>query len=141
MIRAHLDAVSELLAPLQSAPTNLLVVLAGLDDAWTALDPQQPQRLPYVVVRTTGMPVTSDRLAQWSNRLDGRIYVTCVGAVWDSAAWAMEKTRGVLLDAVPTVAGRSVAPLALVDSSDIAADRDASPPVWVGTDIYRLMSV
>ena len=141
MIRAHFDAISVLLDPIQSPPTGLLVYTAALDDAWTPLDPPQPMQYPYAVMRSSGMPVTSDRLAQWSNRLDGLIYMTGVGLVYDQAAWVLEKIRSVLLDAVPVVSGRSVAPLALVDSSTIEADRDVSPPLFHGVDVYRLFSV
>lgn len=140
MIRAHVDAVRALLAPLEASPTSLLVFEGGLDGPYTATLPLQPLRTPYVVLRVGGFPISTGRLAQWSNDLDGRLYVACAGAVWDEAAWAMEKTRGVLLDAVPVVSGRSVAPLRLVDSSPIEADRDASPPVWVGVDLYAVRS-
>lgn len=140
MIRAHVAAIRDLLAPLEAAPTNLLMFEAGLDGEDVALAPLQPARTPYVVLRIGGFPLSSSRLAQWSNDLDGRLYVACAGAVWDEAAWALEKTRGVLLDAVPVVSGRSVAPLSLVDSSQIEADRDASPPVWVGVDLYAVRS-
>jgi hypothetical protein len=141
VIRAHVAAVRALLAPLEASPTSMPVFVAGLDDPHVPLDPQQPSRTPYVVLRTDGLPtLRSERLAPWSNDVTGRLYVVCAGSSWDEAAWALEKTRGVLADVVPVVAGRSVAPLRLVDSSDIEADRDVSPPLWSGVDVYALQT-
>jgi hypothetical protein len=140
-IRAHLTAVAALLAPLQAAPTNLLVFTGSVDGEGTPLVPIQPERTPYVVVRLGASPVTSGRLAPYSRELDARIYVACAGATWDEAAWAMEQIRVVLLDVVPVVSGRSLGPLRMVDSSPIEPDRDATPPVFVGVDLYGLLSV
>lgn len=140
MIRVHVQAFRALLAPLEAAPTGLLVVMAALDGEDVALTPQQPARTPYVVVRVGGFGQDSDRLAPWSQAVDGRLFVAHAGATWDEAAWAVEHTRSVLLDVVPTVTGRSCAPLALVDSSPIAADRDASPPLFETTDLYAFRS-
>jgi hypothetical protein len=142
VIRAHYSAVRALVAALEAAPTSLLVFDGAVDGEDVGLAPQQPERTPYVVLRPGRSPqVNDERLAPWSRRFDGRVYVTCVGATWDEAAWALEQTRGVLLDVVPVVAGRSVAPLALFDSSPIEVDRDTAPPLFVGVDLYSLFSV
>lgn len=137
MIRTHLAAVVALLA---TRPASLHLWVPTLDDAGQVPSANTPPDTPYVVVRPDGMPLSSDRLAQWSTVLNGRIYVTHVGATQDEVLWAMEQTRALLLDAYPVVSGRSVSPLAIVASGPIEADRDVSPPVLVGVDIYRLFS-
>jgi hypothetical protein len=140
VIMEHFQAVSGLLAPLEAAPTNLLVAISALDDVWTPQLPQQPERYPYVVVRPDSMPVFSDRLAQYSGNLLGRVYVTAVGEVVNQVLWALDKTRSVLVDAVPVIAGRSVSPLRLDGGQPVMADRDTTPPVFFGVDIYTLFT-
>lgn len=141
MIRAHLDAVAALLDPLKAAPASVPVYVGSVDGDDAALSDLPPARTPYVVVRSDTMPLSSDRLATWSQRLDGRVYVQCVGADWREAAWALEQTRARLLDVAPVVSGRSVAPLQLEGGQPVEADRDVTPPVFMGVDVYRLLSV
>ena len=129
-----------LLAPLTAAPTLLPVSVGEDDDQGKAL-PSGPMQTPRVVVRFSSLLRSSEVLAPNSARQDGRVYVVCEGATWDECAWAMEHTRTVLVDVAPVVAGRSVAALALDATSGPDADRDAPPPVFVGVDIYRLLSV
>jgi hypothetical protein len=141
VIRSHLDAVAALLAPLKSAPANMPVYVGSVDGDDAALTDLPPAHTPYVVVRSDTMPITSDRLAPWSQRLDGRVYIQAVGADWREAAWALEATRALLSDVAPAVTGRSVAALALEGGQPIEADRDVTPPLFMGVDVYRLMSV
>lgn len=138
-IRAHLAAVTALLQPLTVAPTNLAVDVAGVDDEAAPPTGGQPAT-PYVVVTPDGLPQVSDRLAGWSANIVGTIYVRHVGATWAEAAWAQEKTRARLLDQVPTVAGRSVAPLRMFDTEPVRVDRDEPTPLFYAVDVYRLWS-
>jgi hypothetical protein len=140
VIRAHLDAVMALLAPLSAAPTNTPVIKGSPDSLDQA--PQLPASrvTPFVVVRPDSMPMASGRLGQYSGNLNGRIYVTCVGANTDEAQWAQEKTRALLLDKRPTVAGRSVGRMGMDDSSLMQRDPDVTPPLFFVVDIYRLFS-
>jgi hypothetical protein len=140
VIQEHVAAVKLLLDAVASDSTGALITYIGAPDSEAYQLPSTPPRTPYVVLRTDSMPLESDRLAQYSSALNGRVYIVGVGSTWDEAAWALDKTRGVLLDVVPVVAGRSVAPLALVGSSPIEADGDVIPPLFSGVDIYRLFS-
>lgn len=139
MIRAHLAAVVGLLTT--GLPSTTGVHVGEVGSALEATDPAPPESTPYVVVRTDTMPVTSDRLAQWSQRLDARFYVSCVGQTVREAQWAQEKTRALLLDVVPVVAGRTCGPLTGGDSSPVAIDRDVTPSLFVAVDVYRLLTL
>ena len=140
MIRAHLDAVLALLAPLTVPPASMLVRDGTVDDESHPVTATAPPATPYVVVSTDSMPMRGDRLADWSSILDGLLYVTCVGSDRREAQWAQEKTRALLLDVRPTVAGRSCWSLKLVDGDPMRPDRDVTPPVLVAVDVYRLAS-
>lgn len=138
MIRAHVTAITTLLAGL---PSTCKVHLADVDGALDGVNAAPPPSTPYVVLRTDSAPLTSDRLTQWSNRLDMRLYVTCVGATMREAQWAQEKTRALLVDVVPTVTGRTCGPLTMADSSPVTTDHDVTPPLLVVVDVYRLLSL
>lgn len=137
MIRAHLDAVTALLvAALPVSCTVHSGEVSGLDEA------QAPApATPYVVVRTDSGRMASDRLAQWSHRLDLRLYVTGVGATQREALWAIEKCRSALLDARPVVTGRACSPMRMGDSSPVTVDRDVTPHLHVAVDVWDLTSL
>jgi len=140
VIRAHRDAVLALLAPLTTDPAvGFTVAVGALDDAGKpALDPVPPVT-PYAVLRIRSR-MTSDRLVPWHGRFDATVYLTHCGRTEDEAAWAQERTRALLLDAVPAVTGRVCAPLAMLDSQPIHTDRDVSPPLFYGVDVYTVYS-
>lgn len=139
-VRAHFDATVALLDPLKGAPSNTAVLVGGADaiDQAPVLPSARPT--PYVVVRPDSLPQENDRLAPWSNNVNGRIYVTCVGKDVREVQWALEKTRALLLDRRPTVAGRSVGRLAMDGGSPLSIDRDVTPAVYYSVDVYRLFS-
>lgn len=137
MLRAHLAAVRVLLEPLTAPPSSTPVIVGDLDDAGKASTAGVLPVTPYVMVRPDSFPMVSDRLAQWSANVNGRLYVTCVGGTVAEAQWAQERTRDLLLDKRPVVAGRSVAPLALVDGQPLQSDRDTTPPLLFVVDVYR----
>lgn len=138
MIRDHLAAVVALLEA--SVPATCTVHVGDVGGALEGESDPAPAT-PYLVVHTDTMPVTSDRLGQWSNRLDARFYVKAVGATWREAAWGLEHARAALLDVTPTVPGRTCGPLHLGDGQPVDKDRDVTPALFYGVDVYRLMSV
>jgi hypothetical protein len=140
LIRAHLDAFVALLASLTGSPTNM-PVLTGSADAQNQAPVLPADRVtPFIVVRPDNMPVFSDRIAQHSANLLGRLYVTCVGKTVREAQWAQEKSRALLVDKRPVVTGRSVGRLKLTDSSPVQTDRDVQPPLVYAVDVYELFS-
>lgn len=144
MIRAHFDAVVALLAPLKAAPSNTPILVGGADSIDQAPVLPAARVTPYVVVRPDSMPQESDRLAPFSGNLNGRIYVTCIGADVREVQWAQERTRALLVDKRPSVTvasvARSVAPLSLEGGSPVAIDRDVTPHLYYAVDVYRLFS-
>ena len=137
MIRAHLDAVTALLtASLPASCTVHAGEVSGVDEA-----AQPAPATPYVVVRTDPGRMTSDRLAQWSSRLDMRLYVTAVGATQRETLWAAERCRSALLDARPVVAGCICSPLRMGDASPVTVDRDVTPHLHVAVDVWDLTSL
>lgn len=140
MIRAHLNAVLALLAPLSASPTDTPIYTGSADAQDQAPILPAARVTPYVVVRTDNMPVTSGRLAQYSGNLTGRFYVTCIGKTVEEAQWAQEKTRALLVDKRPVVTGRSVGRLSLTDSSPVETDRDVQPPLVYAVDVYTVFS-
>ena len=140
MIRAHVDAVLTLLAPLSAAPSSTPVFDGTVDDESHPVPTTAPPRTPYVVVSSDDMPMRGQTLGTWSSTLDGLLYVRCVGSDRREAQWAQEKTRALLLDVRPQVTGRSCWPLKLVDGDPLRPDRDVTPPVLVVVDVYRLAS-
>jgi hypothetical protein len=87
-----------------------------------------------------GLPQANDRLAGWSANIDGLVYVRCFGDTVLEVAWVQEKTRAVLLDVTPTIAGRSVQPLRMYSSQRPSADRDEPTPLFAAVDVYTLFS-
>ena len=139
-VQAHFDAVMSLLQPLTQPPTGMAVVDGTLDDAGSLPPGTTPPATPYAVVRSDTMPAASDRFATFSNLLIPRIYVTVVGATEQEIRWALDKTRSVLLDVAPAVAGRSTSPLQLTDGQPIQTDRQVRPPLLFAVDVYRFTS-
>jgi hypothetical protein len=139
-VRAHLDAFVALLSPLTGAPSSMRVVVGATDAEDQAPALPADRQTPFVVVRPDSMPMESDRLGVHSANLNGRVYVTCVGSTVKEAQWAQEKTRALLVDKKPTVAGRSVGRLQIDIGSPLQVDRDVTPPLFFVVDVYRYFS-
>lgn len=138
-VRAHMDGVLALVTPLAGSPTTLPVYSAALDGAEQAPLTGHPDSR-WVVVDFDGLPAVNDRLAGWSNLIDGLVYVRHFGATAREVAWAQEKTRVALLDVTPAVAGRSVSPLRMYSAQRPTPDRDEPGPVFSAVDVYTLFS-
>lgn len=136
-IRAHRDAFRALITA--ALPNHQLV-----DGVWGTAEQappaQTPPATPYMVLRVGSAPLTSDRLAPFSNVLALRLNLTCVGATQDEALWLVEHTRTVLLDQRITVAGWNTGPLQLADTQPVRPDTDVDPPLMVAVDVYGLTS-
>jgi hypothetical protein len=142
VLRAHYNGFRALLAPLEArAGAEKVEVYDGSADALgetPSLPADRPER--YVVTRPDSMPMSSERLAQHSNELTGRLYVTHVGVSVRQVQWLQEQTRALLLDKRPVVTGRRVAPLSLLDSSPVSVDRDLQPAPLYAVDVYTLFT-
>lgn len=129
-MRAHVEAVRALLAPL------------GCETYYVDV-PDRPT-LPYVLLwgsngtptdeRPIGFPAPAD------DDLADLLGVTCVAGTAYGVLTLRGDVRAVLDDSRPPVAGRSVE-LHLFDSQRTQVDRDVTPHVPYGVDVYRLTSV
>lgn len=138
-VRAHMAGVLALVTPLAASPTLLPVFSAALDDAAQPPTDGRPDSR-WVIVDFDGLPQPNDRLAGWSANVDGLVYIRCFGDTTGEVAWAQEKTRAVLLDVAPTIAGRSVQPLRMYSSQRPAPDRDEPTPLFAAVDVYTLFT-
>jgi hypothetical protein len=128
VIRAHVNAVKALL----SAVPNVTVYDAKVPDNAT---------YPYVVVYADGGLASVNNLAAASSWRDWRFQTTSVGTTPDQARLIAEKAQAALLDATPTVTGRSCGRIQHDVSRDIQRDDDVVPPVLYAVDRWRFSSV
>jgi hypothetical protein len=64
--------------------------------------------------------------------------VTCVGTTREQAEWVSDKVLGLLTGM--TVAGRHIARIYLDSFSGVRRDDTLSPPMFIGTPRFRVMS-
>ncbi|GLZ62875.1 hypothetical protein [Micromonospora sp. NBRC 107095] len=134
MIQAHADAF---LARARTAPgTPALVVLDGFVPAGTTA----PYLLVYLYAESPEL--TESRSVQGaSERFVLHAICHAVGGSASAARAVSQRGRGVLLDAVLTVAGRRCFPIRSEGSNPVERDESTGAAVFDQVDLYRLESV
>lgn len=125
-MREHVAAVEALLAPLGYATYYVDV-------------PAKPAAAYVLLWGSSGTPSDETTLGRPDDLTD-LLGVTCVAATAYGVLTVRSKVRSVLDCAQPNVPGRFVE-LHLFDSRDTQVDRDVTPHVAYGVDLYRLTSV
>lgn len=114
-------------------------LLAGLGYQVYYVDVPTAPTLPYVLLwsssglRPVEVPVAG------SSDLTDTIGATAVAANADAVLIVQARVRGVLDGSHPAVTGRATW-LNLSDSQPVAVDRDVTPHVAYGVDMYRLIT-
>ncbi|MFC3504809.1 hypothetical protein ACFOOK_28110 [Micromonospora krabiensis] len=133
-VQAHADAF---LARARTAPgLPQLVVLDGFVPAGQAM----PYLLVYLHAETPELP-DSRSVQGASERFVMYAYCHSVGGSALAARAVSQRGRGVLLDAVLSVAGRRCFPIRHVESPAVQRDESTGTAVFDQVDIYRLESV
>lgn len=134
-LEAHADAVLALLY----AETRLTVFPAAEPGPRVAPNKVAP---PYVTVHFASIRPKSGRLTMRSTAMRMRIYAHCSGATDASARVTADLVAGVLLDAIPTLPGRVVYPIAhetsQQDNRPPREDESTSRLVSTLTEVYLL---
>jgi hypothetical protein len=129
-MRQHIAAIEATLAPL------------GYQTYYVDV-PETPP-LPYVLLWSTSGTRTEERPVGFPAPIDDDltdlIGATCVAATAYGVLTLRAAVRCVLDDSRPTVPGRYVE-LHLFDSQRTQTDREVTPHVPYGVDLYRLTSV
>jgi hypothetical protein len=129
-MRAHIAAIEALLAPL------------GYETYY--VDVPETPTIPYVLLWSSNGTTTEERPigypAPADDDLTDLLGVTCVAGTAYGVLTLRAAVRGVLNDSRPAVPGR-YAELHLFDSQNTQVDRDVTPHVPYGVDLYRLTSV
>ena len=130
-MKAHIDAIKALLVS-----TGYGVYFADV--------PETPG-YPYVLLWCSPGLMVADSLCGVQDVLDEPLGVTTAGANTDATLIAAGVVRAALLGAHPTVAGRFVHELRLIDSQRVQVDRDVTLPGTnrhpsYGVDVYALKS-
>jgi hypothetical protein len=125
VIRAHSDAVVELLDGLEVYLT------------YAEGDPE----FPYVVLHPDQGLASSTSYSGGSDWRPWRYQTTCVGETAEQAQVAVELVEARLLDARPTVPGRSCTPIRKEVTLAIARDETVSPPVFIARDTWVFSSI
>lgn len=128
-MREHIAAIEALLAPL------------GYETYY--VDVPETPTLPYVLLWGSSGTPTAERPIGFpdldDDDLTDLLGVTCVAGTAYGVLTVRSLVRGVLNDSRPDVVGRFVE-LHLFDSRDTQVDRDVTPHVPFGVDMYRLVS-
>ena len=134
--RTHRDAI---LARLQTAPN--LTVFDGEVPSTPPLDGDGAVK-PYTVLWGGGGEPLPSSLAWKHEDLDLPFQVTCAGGDLTRCLWALDTARGVLLDQVLIVPGRSLGPIRPDGNpGPPRLDDDVEPSRhWVPA-LFRLLSV
>lgn len=101
--------------------------------------PEKPPAAYVLLWSSSGVAPTEVSVAG-SPDLTDQVGVTCVAGTAYGVLTLRSQVRNLLDGAAPEVVGRLVR-LDLVDSRPTAVDRDVTPPVPYGVDLYRLISV
>lgn len=126
MIRAHVDAV---LARLRADS-----ILA--DSTFDGQVVGTPER--YCVVYSSGGVRNSERLTGRSVFADFSFTIHSVGSTAEQARLVEERVIAQLLDWTPTIAGRNCRRMMHVVSRPVDMDKDVSPPLFYGVDVFDL---
>lgn len=131
-MKAHVDAIKALLAPLSY---GIYFVDVTVDN------PAIPYNLIWC---SSGVPF-DDSLCGSGSDLSERVNITSVAGTTEGVLILQALVRGVLAGKIPTVTGRHVEPLKLIESQPIAVDRavtltDPNRHPAYGVDTYRLSS-
>ena len=125
-MREHVAAIEALLAPLGYATYYVDV-------------PTKPAAAYVLLWGSSGTPSGETTLGRPDDLTD-LLGVTCVAATGYGVLTVRAQVRSVLDYAQPAVPGRFVE-LHLFDSQNTQVDRDVTPHVSYGVDLYRLTSV
>lgn len=125
-MREHIAAIEALLAPLGLATYYVDV-------------PEKPAAT-YVLLWGSGGVPSSERAIAGPDDLTDLLGVTCVAGTGYGVLTLRADVRALLDGARPAVPGR-VVELHLFDSRPTWVDRDVTPHVSSGVDLYRLTSV
>ena len=133
-VQAHADAF---LARARTAPGSpSLVVLDGFVPAGQTA----PYLLAYLYSETPELP-DSRSVQGASERFVLHAICHSVGGSAGAARAVSQRTRGVLLNAVLTVAGRRCFPIRSEGSNPVERDESTGAAVFDQVDLYRLESV
>lgn len=130
MIRAHVNAVVNLLA----ADTSIRI--------YRAVVPTSPT-LPYTVMFAGSPGAMSSDYGFASTWREFRFHLNTVGSTDEQVFALAERIEARLLDAHPTVTGRSTGPVTktLETPQPLQRDDDVSPPVLFSTEVWQFSSV
>lgn len=102
---------------------------------------------PYVVVYfaidspAAEMDLGVSDLTAASRRVDCHVYCHSVGSTGSAARSVASRVRAALLDATPTVSGRTCFPIRHVENQPAVRDESTGVLVMDQVDVYRLSSV
>lgn len=125
-MRAHIAAIEALLAPL------------GYQTYYVDV-PTKPAPVYVLLWGSSGVP-SSEQAICGPDDLTDLLGVTVVAGTAYGVLTVRSQVRAVLDGAMPAVAGRVVW-LRLFDSQNTQVDRDVTPHVPYGVDLYQLKSV
>lgn len=72
--------------------------------------------------------------------LTSEVTTVACGSTADQAMWVADKVTATLAGVRPTVAGRTVHPLILVDTSPVQRDDDLAAGIWFASIRWRLVT-
>lgn len=124
--RPHIAAVSGLLTA-----AGLTVLAGGTGD---------PVAPCVVLWPAPGMP-TARTLADPTGDLVVDVTTVACGSTADQAMWVADKITATLSRAVPTVSGRQVMPIWLLDSTTVRRDDSLAAPMFSASLTWRLRTM
>lgn len=133
-LAAHADAVLELVR----VPTDIKVFPSPTAGPKVVPAGTRP---PYLAFAFAAGRLAGPNLAGLSTRFLMRIYVQCVGTSDAGARVMSDRLSDLLLDVVPTVAGRSCYPIRWESQQPPRQDESASELIVTLTEVYRLESL